>query len=71
LRAGDTLAAERILAPPLFPAGGAATLQHLAALPPLPRANYATSLAASEMNRLDQEGERRGGGFFRGGRGRR
>ncbi len=66
LRAGDTAAAERILSPPIFPAGGAATLQRLAALPLLPRANNATALAASEMNRLDREGERRGGGFFGG-----
>jgi hypothetical protein len=65
LQAGDAAAAERILAPPLFLAGGAATLQRLAALPPLPRANYATSLAASEMNRQDQDhGGRRGGGGF-------
>jgi hypothetical protein len=63
LRAGDAEAAERILAPPLFPAGGAATVARLAALPPLPRAGFATSLAAGEMNRLDQDGRRGGGGF--------
>ncbi|MBV1798867.1 hypothetical protein [Siccirubricoccus sp. G192] len=64
LRVGDTMAAERILAPPLFTAGGGATLQRLAALPPLPSANFATSLAGSEMNRQDQDGGRRGGGGF-------
>lgn len=62
LRAGDTEAARRILSPPLFPAGGEATLARLAALPPLPQANFATSLTAGELTRQDTEG-RRGGGF--------
>jgi hypothetical protein len=64
LRAGDAEAARRILSPPLFPAGGEATLARLAALPPLPRAGFATSLAASEMNRLDRDDGRRGGFGF-------
>ncbi|HYI85166.1 MAG TPA: hypothetical protein VEX11_18410 [Acetobacteraceae bacterium] len=65
LRAGDAETARRLLAPPLFPAGGEATLARLAALPPLPRAGFAASLAAREMNRQDsQDGRRGGGGFF-------
>jgi hypothetical protein len=62
LRAGDRAAAERILSQPIFPAGGAATLQRLAALPMLPRANTATALAASEMDRQDRQQQDRGGG---------
>ncbi len=65
LRAGDTEAARRPLSPPLFPAGGEATLARLAALPPLPRAGFAAAFAAREMNRQDsQDGRRGGGGFF-------
>jgi hypothetical protein len=64
LRAGNAEAARRLLSPPLFPAGGEATLARLSALPPLPRANFATSLAASEMNRLDRDDGRRGGFGF-------
>ena len=65
LRAGDTEAARRALSPPVFPAGGEATLARLAALPPLPRAGFAASLAAREMSRQDrQDGVRGGGGFF-------
>ena len=62
VRAGDDEAARRALSPPLFPAGGGATLARLAALPPLPQANFASSLTARELNRLDSDG-RRGGGF--------
>ena len=69
LRAGDGAAAERILAAPLFQPGGSATLQRLAALPLVPRANVATSLAASELDRQDrQDGRGRGGGGSGGGR---
>ena len=64
LRSGDAEAARRVLAPPLFPAGGEATLARLAALPPLPRAGFAASLAAREMNRQDSQGGRLGGGGF-------
>lgn len=64
LRAGDSEAAQRALSPPLFPAGGAATLARLAALPPLPRAGFAAALAAREMNRQDSQDGRWGGGFF-------
>lgn len=64
LRAGDAEAARRSLSPPLFPAGGEATLARLSALPPLPRAAFAASLAAREMNRVDSQDGRRGGGFF-------
>jgi len=53
LRAGDAEAARRLLSPSLFPAGGAATLARLAALPRLPQAGFATSLAANELNRQD------------------
>lgn len=60
LRAGDTEAARRILQPPLFEAGGEATLARLANLPRLPQAAFATSLAANEMNRQDRDGGRRG-----------
>jgi hypothetical protein len=65
LTAGDRAAVERILVPPLYPAGAAVTLQRLSALPRLPHANFATALAASEMNRLDDDGGRRGFGGFR------
>lgn len=62
LRAGDGATAERSLNPHIFTAGPAATLRRLAALPPMPRANFATSLAQSEMYRLDrQEGHGPGG----------
>lgn len=62
LRAGDTAAAERILSAPIYTAGGAATLQRLAALPPVPRANVAASHAQAELLRMDQEGRERGPG---------
>ncbi len=64
LRAGDAEAVRRALPPPLFPAGGEATLARLAALPPLPRAGFAASIAAREMNRQDSQDGRRGEGFF-------
>ncbi len=65
MRAGDAEAARRALSPPLFPAGGEATLARLTALPPLPQAGFAPSLAAREMSRQDsQDGRRGGGGFF-------
>lgn len=65
LTAGDRAALDRILVPPLYPAGPAATLQRLSALPFLPQANFGTALAEREMNRLDTEGGRRGFGGFR------
>ena len=65
LDAGDRAAVERILVPPVFPAGPAATLQRLSALPPMPQANFATALAAREMSRLDDDGGRRSFGGFR------
>jgi hypothetical protein len=65
LTAGDRAAVDRILVPPLYPAGPATTLQRLSALPFLPQANFATALAAREMNRLDDDGGRRGFGGFR------
>jgi hypothetical protein len=65
LSAGDRAAVERILVPPIYPAGPAVTLQRLSAMPILPHANFATALAVSEMNRLDDDGGRRGFGGFR------
>jgi hypothetical protein len=65
LTAGDRAAVERILVPPIYPAGPAITLQRLSVMPILPHANFATALAASEMNRLDDDGGRRGFGGFR------
>ncbi|WP_149541323.1 hypothetical protein [Siccirubricoccus phaeus] len=62
LQAGDRAAAERILSNPIFPAGGEATLQRLAALPPLPQANAAAALAAQELRRKDSDPGDRGGG---------
>lgn len=65
LRAGDAEAARRALSPPVFPAGGEATLARLSSLPPLPRAAFAASFAAREMSRVDSgDGPLRGGGFF-------
>ena len=70
LTAGDQPAAERALSNPAFPAGGPATLQRLAALPPLPRVAAATARAAQEMDRQDRMGSPRGndGGGGSGGR---
>ena len=65
LTAGDRVAVERILVPPIYPAGPSITLQRLSAMPILPHANFATALAAGEMNRLDDDGGRRGFGGFR------
>ena len=61
LRADNAEEARRALSPSLFPAGGEATLARLAALPRLPQAGFATSLAANEMNRQDRDGGGRGG----------
>ncbi|MEN0073673.1 MAG: hypothetical protein AAGC69_04785 [Paracraurococcus sp.] len=69
LQAGDTAAAERLLAPPVFTAGGAATLQRLAAMPMLPNAAAAAVLAQQEMDRNDRLGSPRGGGPGGGGGG--
>jgi hypothetical protein len=60
LRADDLEAARRALRPSLFDAGGEATLARLTNLPRLPRAEFATSLAANEMNRQDRQGGGRG-----------
>ena len=71
LRAGDTAAAERILSPPVFTLGGAATVQRLSAMPVLPRAAAGANLALQEMDRQDRLGSPRGndgGGGGGGGR---
>ena len=60
LRAGDTAAAERILSPPVFTLGGAATVQRLSAMPVLPRAAAGANLALQEMDRQDRLGSPRG-----------
>jgi hypothetical protein len=65
LTTGDRAAVERILVPPIYPAGPVITLQRLSAMPILPHANFATALAASEMNQLDDDGGRRGFDGFR------
>ncbi len=62
LRAGDRVAAERILASPAFTAGGEATIQRLAALPPVPLVNVAASKAQAELIRKDQQGRENEGG---------
>lgn len=62
LRAGDTAAADRILSSPVFTAGGPATLQRLAALPPLPRVNVAAVHTQQELDRSDRIDRFRGGG---------
>jgi hypothetical protein len=62
LNADDRAAAERALSVPAFTAGGPATLQHLTALPPLPRVATATALAAQELDRQDRLGSPGGGG---------
>ncbi len=63
LAAGNAGAAQAVLVPPVFSAGGPATLQRLAQLPPLPRAAVATSRAEAEMNRTDRDGSRPSGGI--------
>jgi len=68
LTAGDRAGAERVLSPAVFQGGGAATLQRLASLPPLPRANEAATLAQFELYRLDRQDDDRGGGGGGGGR---
>ncbi|RAI57485.1 hypothetical protein [Roseicella frigidaeris] len=70
LQAGDVAAAERALSPPVFTAGGAATLQRLSAMPSLPNAGFAATLAQQEMDRSDRLGSPRGGGPGGGGGGR-
>ena len=69
--AGDAAAAERILSPPVFTLGGAATVQRLSAMPVLPRAAAGANLALQEMDRQDRLGSPRGndgGGGGGGGR---
>jgi hypothetical protein len=68
LRANDVAAAERILAPPVFP-NPRQTLAHLAAMPLLPTANFATARAAQELDRVMRI-DGRGGGQGGGGGGR-
>ncbi len=62
LSAGDQAAAERLLSPPTYQGGGAATLQRLAALPPMPRVNVAAAGAAGELHRMDTQGQFRSQG---------
>lgn len=69
LRANDTAAAERILAPPVVPNARQA-LGHLTAMPLLPIANQATARAAQELDRVGRIDGRRGGGNGGGGGGR-
>lgn len=52
LMAGDGAAAATALNTTVYPAGGAATLTRLSALPPLPRAANATSAAANALNEM-------------------
>lgn len=66
LRANDGPAAERLLAPPLFP-NARQTLGHLTAMPLLPTANQATTRAAQELDRMGRINGRGGGGFGGGG----
>lgn len=63
LRAGDVPAAERILASPVFTAGGAATLQRLSALPPMPRVATAAVHVQQELDRAERMDRFRGGGI--------
>ncbi|WP_237214807.1 hypothetical protein, partial [Falsiroseomonas oryziterrae] len=56
LDAGSLARAEAALSGPIFPAGSAATLQRLAALPFLPRVSEAAGAANAEMSRLDGRG---------------
>jgi hypothetical protein len=69
LRANDRAAAERILAPPVFPNARQA-LAHLNAMPLLPTANQATARAQQELDRVARIGGR-GGGIGGGGGGGR
>lgn len=71
ISAGDQPAAERILGNPAFAAGGPATLQRLAALPNLPKVNFAATSTAAELDRMSRQGGRggaSGGGGGGGGR---
>ncbi|WP_431267731.1 hypothetical protein [Dankookia sp. P2] len=70
LQAGDQVGAERVLSPPVFTLGGAATLQRLAAMPVLPRAAAGANLALQEMDRQDRLGSPRGNDGGGGGSGR-
>ncbi|TCZ65959.1 hypothetical protein [Roseicella aquatilis] len=70
LQAGDAAAAAGALPPSIFTAGGQATLQRLAAMPSLPDAAFAATLAQQEMDRNDRLGSPRGGGPGGGGSGR-
>ena len=65
LGAGGGAAAQRLLAPHVFP-NGPQTLQRLSSLPPLPAVSRATSRAAAELDRVDRIG---GGGGGDGGGG--
>ena len=67
LRVGDTAAAQRILAPPVFP-NAQLTLAHLSAMPLLPTANQATARAQQELDRMDRIGGQSRGGPGGGGR---
>lgn len=64
LQAGNRTAAEAALLPAVYPAGGAATIARLSALPPLPQAATATTTlvnAVAQMNQIQQP-IREGGG---------
>jgi hypothetical protein len=69
LRANDRAAAERLMAPPVFP-DSRRTLGHLAAMPLLPTANHATTRAAQELDRMGRIDGRGGGSGGGGGGGR-
>lgn len=60
---GDDAAAERILGGAAFGGGGPQTLQRLAALPALPKVNFAASSAAAELDRVGRIGDRGGAGL--------
>jgi hypothetical protein len=55
---GQRARAEAALSGPMFPAGGAATLQRLASLPYLPRVAEAAGAANAEIRRIDRSGAR-------------
>jgi hypothetical protein len=67
LQAGDVAAADRILSSPIFTAGGAATLQRLSALPPMPKVATAAVHVQQEIDRSDRIDRFRGGGGMGGG----
>jgi hypothetical protein len=54
LDAGSPARAEAALGGPMFPAGAAATLRRLAALPYLPRASEAAAMANAEIGRINR-----------------